>query len=184
MLYTRFVSTRDAFFVDGKFPWFSLVFPTSLSPQDLLLNVCSKIDNLHWILSSSQNFFPFSASKVSLWKVTLRKLWQQGSSTAIMEMCCFRQKTFYALTALPVSMLFLVSMRETVFSRHWMSALESFINLCKSAPERFKISFTDFMSAEIKRIFKNTFGWITVLHRKVFPVSNSHLLRFIYAAFL
>lgn len=98
------------------------------------------------------------------------------------QICTFSQwqllwvlsRRLYALTALPVHMLFLLSVWETVLSRHWMSALESFINLCKSAPERFKTSFTDFMSAEIRGIFlKNTFGCLT---QKVFPISNSHLL--------
>lgn len=74
-------------------------------------------------------------------------------------------------------MLFLLSVRETVFSKHWISALDSFINLCKSAPERFKISFIDFMSAEIRKIFINS--WITVLCIKenVFPLSATHVLK-------
>lgn len=62
-----------------------------------------------------------------------------------------------------------------------MSALESFINLCKSAPDRFRISFTDFMSAETRGIFINTFGSYTAKFSQFVILIY---LGFIYAEFL
>lgn len=63
-----------------------------------------------------------------------------------------------------------------------MSALESFISLCKSAPERFKTSFTDFMSAEIRGGFFKYF-WLSYI-AKFSQFLILIYLRFICAAFL
>lgn len=53
---------------------------------------------------------------------------------------------------LPVKTEFFLKEQEIVLNRYCTSVLDSFVNLCRSDPERWKMSLIDVIFAEIRKL--------------------------------